>query len=151
MLKLPHDYIRGLVDGEGTFTFSTTSHKNLDGKITKLKVPAFAIRMHERDEELIRAVRNTLGLTNSVYKYDHNQRNKDGYNRGQQAMLIVRETGQLKNIIIPFFYKKPHGNKGKQFFEWLEKMGNIDTTHGSKFLHMLYKKGYFETTLSKYP
>lgn len=143
MLKLPYDYIRGLVEGEGTFTFSTTrSGKLSDGEIKKTKIPAFALKMHERDEELLRAVRNTLGLKNTVYNYY--TPSKDGRPRGRQAMLIVREGPQIKHIIIPFFYKRLYGNKGRQFLEWLEKMGAPDTSPYTKFINRLYKSGWFD-------
>ena len=139
---LSDEYIRGLVEGEGTFTFSTTSTRLKDGTIKKIKVPAFALKMHERDEDLIRSVRNTLGLTNRVYNYYSPSTRKP--NHGRQAMLIVREFPQIKNTIIPFFYNKLHGNKGKQFKEWLEKMGDEGTSEKTKFLYRLYKSGFFD-------
>ena len=55
--------------------------------------------MHERDKKLLEMVRDRLRLKNKVYVYDHQK--KDGSIRGPQAMLIVREVGALKNIIIP--------------------------------------------------
>ncbi len=142
MHGLPYDYIRGLVEGEGTFTFSTSPRKMSDGSIKKVKVPAFALKMHERDEELLRSVRNSLGLDNRVY--NHKTATKDKPNRGRQAMLIVREFPQIYTIIIPFFYKKLYGNKGKQFINWLEKMNDSDTSDMTKFLYRQYKRGYFD-------
>lgn len=133
---------RGLVDGEGTLTFSTRNKKLINGTIVKERVPAFAIKMHERDEELLKSVRDTLGLKNRVYNYKAQLKN--GRLRGRQAMLIVREFPQIKNIIIPFFYKKLHGNKSKQFINWLENMGDNDMGEKTKFLHRLYKSGYFD-------
>lgn len=136
---LPYDYIRGLVEGEGTFTFDTRKQKNG----TKLKVPAFALAMHIRDEDLIEAVRDTLGLKNKIYVYHHQR--KDGYNRGPRAILIVREFSQLKNIIVPFFYKKLKGNKRKQFIEWLEKIGSDpEVSSLFKLIYKLYKTGYYD-------
>src|SRR3989338_7579768 len=138
MFQLPYDYIRGLVDGEGTFTFSTSPKKLKDGTIIKVKVPAFSLRMHNRDEYLIRAVRVTLGLNNSVYTYHYISPDKRGIKRGPQSVLIVREFPQIKEIIIPFFYKRLYGYKGKQFIDWLEKMNDKDTTEWSKFLFRIY-------------
>ena len=37
MFQLPYDYIRGLVDGEGTFTFSTSPKKLKDGFLIAIK------------------------------------------------------------------------------------------------------------------
>lgn len=131
---ISYDYIRGLIEGEGSFTFSSTG---------KRKVPAFAIRMHVRDKKLIEEIKNVLKLKNKIYEYDY-QKN-DGYKRGPQALLVVREFGQLKNIIIPFFYKKLYGNKADQFEQWIEKIGKDPlVSDGFKFLHMLYKSGFYD-------
>ena len=84
-----------------------------------------------------------MGLRNKVYEYNH--QGKDGHKRGPQAMLIVRELGQLKNIIVPFFYKKLKGNKGKQFQEWLEKMGtDVNVSDNFRFINKIYKSGFYD-------
>ncbi len=133
--KLSYEYIRGLVEGEGTFTFST-SHK------LHRKVPAFALRMHVRDKELLEMVRDSMGLKNKIYEY--NRKRDDGIKRGPQAILIVREFGQLKNIIVPFFYKRLKGNKGKQFEQWLEKIGNDpEVPETFKFIYKIYRAGFY--------
>lgn len=144
MQKLPHDYIRGLVEGEGCFTFYPTLEfqKTSDGRTIKLKRPAFVIAMHERDEELLRMLRNTLGVNDSILK--SKPWNKDGIKRGGTARLIVRDIAELRNIVIPFFYNKLYGYKRKQFFEWLEKMNSENTIKESRYLYRLYKKGFFE-------
>jgi len=115
-MKLPYDYIRGLVEGEGSFTFSSNV---AEGR----KCPTFAIAMHIRDKELLESMRDTMGLKNRVYVYGPPVK-KDGYKRGGRAILIVREFGPLKNIIIHFFYNRLKGNKGRQFNSWLEKIGS---------------------------
>ena len=138
--NLSFDYIRGLVDGEGTFTFCTATSWN---KNKKVKVPAFQLRMHIRDKELIEAVRDFLGLKNKVYTYHYP--GKDGAKRGSQAMLIVREFNNLKDIIIPLFYKNLIGHKNEQFIEWLEKIGSDpDVSDGFKSLYRLYKWGVYD-------
>ena len=134
--KLSYEYIRGLTEGEGTFTFST-SHK------LRRKVPAFALRMHVRDKGLLEIVRDSMGLKNKIYEYDYKR--NDGYKRGPQAILIVREFGQLKNIIVPFFYKRLKGNKGKQFNDWLEKIGaDPEVPETFKFIYKIYKAGFYD-------
>lgn len=107
---LSFEYIRGLVEGEECFTFDkrTTKYKN---SIKIEKIPTFVIQMHERDQELLRKLRNTLGLSNSVYILGPYR--KDGINRGRQAKLIIRDYISLKEKVIPLFYKKLHGYKGK--------------------------------------
>lgn len=133
---ISYDYIRGLTDGEGTFTFSPR-------KKSGTKVPAFSIKMHHRDTMLLEAVRDKLGLSNRIYVYD--TKSYDGHNRAPQAMLIVREIGNLKNIIVPFFYKSLVGNKRLQFEEWIEEIGNSpEVPKTYKILHLLYKSGYYD-------
>ncbi len=140
---LSYEYIRGLVEGEGCFTFTTTKRKMSNGTIEKFKIPAFAIAMHERDQELLHIMRDTLGLKNRVYNYK--SFNKDGYKHGRRAFLIVREFGQLKNIIVPFFYKRLKGNKGKQFEQWLENIGNDPAVPETfKFIYKIYRAGFYD-------
>ena len=142
MEKLSYEYIRGLVEGEGCFTFSTIPKRLPDGKIKRVRIPAFSIAMHKRDEDLLRMVRVTLDLQNSIYRNTHT--GKDGTTR-HKVILIVRDFGQLKNIIIPLFYKKLKGNKGKQFMEWLEKIGNDPTVSESyRLLYRLHKCGFYD-------
>ena len=133
---LSYEYIRGLVDGEGSFTFSTN-------KKLGIKVPSFILRMHFRDIDLIRSVRDTLGINNRIYEYHYPQ--KDGYNRGPQAMLIVREFGRLKNVIVPFFYKRLKGHKGIQFEEWLEKIGtDPEVPESYRLIYRMHKTGFYD-------
>lgn len=135
--KLSKEYIRGLVESEGCFTFSTTKQKN-----KKVHIPSFQIRMHIRDKELLEAVRDLIGINNKVYTYYYP--GTDGYKRGAQALLIVREFPNLKNIIIPFFYDSLAGYKGIQFNEWLERIGSDPMVPESfKLLYRLHKSGFY--------
>jgi len=140
MLKreLTNDYIRGLIDGEGSFTFTT--RLNRDG--TKVKIPAFQLKMRIKDKDLVEGVRDYLGLKNKVYVYYHP--GKDGYNRGAIAMLIVRDFGSLKNIIIPFFYGRLAGYKAMQFDQWLENISEDPMVPESyNLLYRLHKSGFY--------
>jgi len=98
--------------------------------------------MHVRNRDLIKGVRDHLGLKNKIYTYHHP--GKDGYNRAPYVLLIVRDFGSLKNIIIPFFYKKLAGDKGIQFYEWLDKIG-IDpmVPESYKLLYKLHESGFY--------
>jgi len=137
-MKLSYEYIRGLTDGEGTFTFSTNTVKGI-----KRRVPAFCIRMSVRDKELIEGVRDSLNLKNNVYVY--NYQGKDGSVRQSQAMLIVREFSSLRDIVIPLFYKKLKGYKRIQFEEWISNIGNDPFVPKTfKILNSIYKNGYFD-------
>ncbi|MDP1719185.1 MAG: LAGLIDADG family homing endonuclease [bacterium] len=141
-MKLTNEYIRGLVDGEGCFTFTTTKYKKGSAIITK-RIPAFAIAMNERDRGLIEAVRDHFEIKNRVYL--HNPYLGDGYNRGKRSVLIVREFPALKNVIVPFFYKKLKGHKAKQFESWILKIGSDSAVPASfKLIHRLYISGYWD-------
>ncbi|MDP2704301.1 MAG: LAGLIDADG family homing endonuclease [bacterium] len=144
MKTISHEYIRGLVDGEGCFTFFTVPEwkKTENGELVRLKRPVFTIQMNERDEKLLESVNYTLELSGRVYWQEAWR--GDGVNRGPKVSIIVRNVLELRNKIIPIFYGKLHGHKGKQFIKWLEKMGEDDKTRESRYLHMIYKKGFFE-------
>lgn len=131
-MDLTAEYIRGLVAGEGTFSFSPS--KTRGGKV-RLQ-PQFVLKMHVRDKELLRAVRNYWKLEGQVYEYTHGGRH--------YAMLIVRTFGDLKNVIVPFFYKKLRGHKTKQFEEWLEKLGDPRVGPDFRLIYRLYKKGFYD-------
>jgi len=136
--KLTNDYIRGLVEGEGSFTFS--KNKRHDG--TSIRVPSFQIKMHIRDKALLEGMRDHLGLGNQIYIY--NYQGKDGSKRAPTATLIVRDFGSLKNIIIPFFYNKLASNKAVQFKEWLNKIAEDPLVPESyHLLYRLHKSGYY--------
>jgi len=138
-MKISNEYIRGLVDGEGCFTFYT----NTDTDGIKRKIPAFAISMHERDKSLLESVKHSLGLRNKVYIFKSSV--GDGMKRGKKAVLVVRGLGSLKNTIIPLFYKRLVGHKGIQFIGWLEKIGQDPLVPESyKLLYRLYKAGYWD-------
>ena len=142
-ITLSYEYIRGLVEGEGCFTFSTTEYKKADGTITIRKIPAFSIGMHERDRGLLSKVKEALGLRNTVYNYRSS--NADHRARGRKAFLIVRDFGQLKNIIVPLFYKRLKGNKRIQFEEWIEKIGGDPNVPDIfKFIYKIYKAGFYD-------
>lgn len=149
---LSDEYIRGLVEGEGCFTFCTIpDYKNPP---QKLKIPTFVIQMHERDKGLIEAMRNRLCLKqNRIYVYkmgwllthNYDMSKTREYKRGNSARVVIRDLGSLKNRVIPMFYKRLHGYKGAQFAEWLEKIGANDTVpERYKLLHRLYKSGFWD-------
>lgn len=138
-MEISYEYIRGLIDGEGCFTFCSAQNPN-GGKI---KIPAFILRMSIRDIGLIEAVRDALDLKNKVHTYSY--QGKDGAKRQPQAVLIVRDFGSLKNTIIPLFLNKLHGYKSLQFIQWIENMESDPLVpRDYKLLAKLYKNGYFE-------
>jgi len=146
-MEISNEYIRGLVEGEGSFTFSTT-RKKVDG--TRYKLPAFVISLHIRDKHLLQMIRDKLGLKSKIYykiPMVNIQNAKTGvkYLSERQAILVVRDFQQLKDIIIPFFYKKLKGYKSEQFTEWIEKIGNdSEISDRFKSLYRLYKWGMYD-------
>ncbi len=140
--QLTYDYIRGLIDGEGCFTFHTASNgRGVSAR--RVKIPAFVLIMHERDTPLIVAIKEFLDIDKGLYHYGPWR--KDGYNRGGTIRLLVRDLGTLKNTIIPLFYNNLVGYKGEQFIAWLNKMGtDPDVSDQYKLLYRLYKHGYFD-------
>lgn len=145
-MKLSYEYIRGLVEGEGCFTFCTVGRSE---ELRKPRIPTFVISMSRRDKDLLLSVKETLSLKNKVYEYKPRIA-KDSYNRQGMAVLMVRDFGQLKNIIVPLFYKKLNGNKRKQFEEWIEEIGTDKNVPGLyKFIYKLCKWGYYDKN-SKY-
>jgi hypothetical protein len=141
---ISYEYIRGLIDGEGCFTFCTSKYTNKNGMVMKRKIPTFSLAMHERDKELITAVRDVMGIKNKLY-LNKNNHHGDNYNHGQLTMLIVREIGNIKNIIVPFFYGRLHGYKAKQFQAWLEKMGtDPEVPNSFRFIYKISKAGFYD-------
>ncbi|MEK7651140.1 MAG: LAGLIDADG family homing endonuclease [Patescibacteria group bacterium] len=140
MELLSDEYIRGLVEGEGCFTFDTRVKRE-----EKLKVPTFIISMHQRDEELLRLMRTSMKLPkiNSNSIYVSGPYRKDGVNRGKMATLIVRDYLSLINVVVPFFYGKLRGYKGVQFQEWIEKIGNTNVPYPYRRIFNLHKQGKF--------
>lgn len=145
---LSYEYIRGLIEGEGTFTFHS-GWKRANGR--KSKIPAFSISMHIRDKELITKIRDGMGLKSKIYfraprENITNTKTKKEYTSERQAILVVRDFIQLKDIIIPFFHRKLRGFKRKQFEEWLERIGSDpDISDKYKSLYRLYKWGMYDT------
>jgi hypothetical protein len=132
--KITAEYIRGLTDGEGCFTFC---------KAGAYYIPTFVISMHERDEKLFIKVADFLNLKSDVHIF--NAYLKDGHKRGRSAKLIVRDTACLVNIIVPLFYKKLLGYKADQFEAWIKKIGS-DTMVPKRYKSMyeLYESGYWD-------
>lgn len=146
-MDISNEYIRGLIEGEGSFTFHVGSKKP-NGR--KYRMPAFIISMHIRDKDLLDKVRQKLGLKIKIYYREpsiniQNAKTQKTYLSGRSAILVVRDFIQLKDIIIPFFYKKLVGYKGVQFIAWLEKIGSDpDVSDRYKSLYRLYKWGMYD-------
>ena len=148
MQEISYEYIRGLVDGEGSFTFCTRPGLlKVGGSTFKPRIPAFILSMNSRDRDLIISIRNKLGLKNRVYTYRSTPLHSfnKSYIRGSKSILIVREFPNLKNVIIPVFYRKLRGYKGIQFKAWLELIGTDPAVPSLyKLLYRLHKSGFYK-------
>ena len=102
--EISFEYIRGLVEGEGCFTFCKSTRIRGGIKIIEL-IPTFALGMSKQDENLMHIISNKLGLKNNVLIFRKAYR-KDGYNRQQTVRITVRHPKELRDIIIPLFNKK---------------------------------------------
>lgn len=111
---LTPEYIRGLFEGEGTF--SVHGHRP-DGE----RLPCVVLKMHYQDKALIEAIRDYFGLRNKVYEYTHQGRHF--------AMLAITDIPTLKNKIVPFFKNQLLGHKGVQFEAWLKAFPHLHGLH----------------------
>lgn len=146
--NISFDYVRGLVEGEGCFTFCLIN-KDKSGNY-KQKIPTFSLQMTDRDSDLINSVRDKIGLKNTVYEYKPRIRS-DGYKRMGMSVLVVRDFGQIKNIVVPLLYKKLIGSKAVQFEEWISIM-ETDPLVSQKFklIGKLYRNGFYDTNFKKF-
>ncbi|HEY4525865.1 MAG TPA: LAGLIDADG family homing endonuclease [Candidatus Paceibacterota bacterium] len=140
--KLSSDYIRGLIEGEGCFTFHTTN-RGMGRSPGKTKLPAFVLAMSTQDNHLVELVKQSLGLKNKVHSYPPRSRS-DGYTRQGMSILVVRDFPQLKNIIVPFFHKSLRGNKAIQFRRWIQQIGSDPSVpEAYKLLELWSRDGGF--------
>ncbi len=133
---LSKEFILGLIQAQGSFTFCSVPAETAAGTI-KMKVPAFILSMTHADQELLVEVGGSLGLKNKVYAYPSKR-------APGSAVLIVRDLGQLKNVIVPLLHRRLMGEKKAQFEEWLSGMGSDpDVPERFRIVPDLAKKGGF--------
>jgi hypothetical protein len=139
IMRITSDYICGLTDGEGCFTFC---------KSNGFKIPTFMISMHYRDEKLLTEVRDFMGLKNTIYILKPYL--SDGYDRKSTARLMVRDFLSLRDKVIPMFHKRLIGYKATQFENWIKLIGSDPLVpERYKLLHRLYGYGYFDKNVSQ--
>ncbi len=99
--------------------------------------------MNIRDRWLLVETAEHLGIRSDIYV--NKPYLKDGYNRGYSAKFVVRSLAEIRDIIIPFFYKKLAGYKGQQFLEWLDEIGkNPEVAERYKVIYEMHKSGYWD-------
>ena len=107
------DFIAGFITDKGYFSWVTY-------KKNKQKVAIFQLQMSYKDKDLIFAIKNSLGLKESIYEYKYQDKNKPLLSR-HYIKLLVRRRETIKKIIIPTFEGRLHGLKQKQFNQWKQE------------------------------
>ena len=123
---LSKDFIAGLIVGEGTFYWTKNGSK---------KTPAFALRMHIRDFDLIVNIKYSLGIKEKVYEYYHNDRH--------YAFLIVRNFESIRTIINDI-YPRLSGYKKLQFIEWFKGFKDENAEERYQVIYNIFKSKFPE-------
>ena len=90
-MKLDAQWITGFVDGEGCFHIGINPHEDM--KVGYQVLPEFTVVQHERDVQLLHAIKAYFGC--GVVRTNH----------GDRMAYRVRGKEQLLRIIVPFFVK----------------------------------------------
>ena len=102
-MKLDAEWITGFVDGEGCFHVGINRHADL--KCGYQILPEFTVVQHERDVELLRAIRDYFGC--GVVRTNH----------GDRWAYRVRSKEHLLRRIVPFFIEHPLKSQKRADFE----------------------------------
>lgn len=107
-------YITGLVDGEGSFTYS----KNTNGKV----YPYFAIKLNIADLPLLEKVREFFGGMGTIYKSPPRtyRLNDSTYTSGAMANLKIFRKDELLKLVWHFLEYPLEGKKAAAFQVWKE-------------------------------
>ena len=92
-MTLNAQWITGFVDGEGCFHVGINKHPEM--KIGHQVLPEFTVVQHKRDVQLLHELKEYFGC--GVVRVNH----------GDRMAYRVRDKGQLKGRIIPFFIEYP--------------------------------------------
>ncbi len=103
-MQLDPNWIAGFVDGEGTFYVGINKHTEMTAWFQVL--PEFRIVQHERDIQLLHAIKKNLWC--GVVCKNHDTRYE----------FRVRKLDHLQGIIIPFF--KKHELHTKKKFDFIK-------------------------------
>lgn len=103
-MKLSLNFIAGLIEGDGSFMWIWQNGKRW--------VPVFQLKMHVKDKKLVTTVRDSLGLNEPVYEYNHGKRH--------YVLLIIRKRKSLEENIFPAFRNRLYGTKRQQFARWAD-------------------------------
>lgn len=104
MLKLESQWIVGFVDGEGCFFVGI--NEQADMKTGFQVLPEFVVTQHERDEQILYALKSFWGF--GVVRKNH----------GDRLCYRVRGFENLQKSIVPFFEK--HSLKTKKKLDFIK-------------------------------
>ena len=110
------EFIAGLLTGIGAFLW--VKQKNSE-------VPVFQLKMQAGDHELLKLIKDKLGIKESIHKYIHQRR--------EYSLLLIRSRRTIENTLIPIFDGRLFGQKATQFELWKKK-------YYEKKLEFVYKK-----------
>jgi hypothetical protein len=102
-MKLDAEWVTGFVDGEGCFHVGINPHADMQCGYQIL--PEFTVVQHERDVELLRAIREFFGC--GVVRTNH----------GDRWAFRVRGRKDLTRHIVPFFVMHPLKSEKRVDFE----------------------------------
>jgi hypothetical protein len=102
-MKLNAEWVTGFVDGEGCFHVGINEHSDMKTGFQVL--PEFTVVQHERDVQLLHALKAFFGC--GVVRSNH----------GDRMAFRVRGKEHLLNHVVPFFVKHPLKSKKRVDFE----------------------------------
>ena len=102
-MNLSAEWITGFVDGEGCFHVGVARHPDMSTGFQVL--PEFTIVQHERDVQLLHAIKAYFGV--GVVRKNH----------GDRMAYRVRDRRHLTERIVPFFEEHPLRSRKRIDFE----------------------------------
>lgn len=95
-----HDYIVGLIDGEGSFTvYIRNPHISKNIKRRAKAEPRFYVKLIEKDKKILYKLKEFFGCGNVYFQKDTRKNHQNCYR------YEVANRDDLKTVIIPFFRK----------------------------------------------
>jgi hypothetical protein len=102
-MKLDAQWVTGFVDGEGCFFVGINEHSDMKTGVQVL--PEFTVVQHERDVQLLFALKEFFGC--GVVRTNH----------GDRMAFRVRGKEHLLQRVVPFFVEHPLKSKKRVDFE----------------------------------
>ena len=102
-MKLDAQWVTGFVDGEGCFFVGINEHSDMKTGVQVL--PEFTVVQHERDAQLLFALKEFFGC--GVVRSNH----------GDRMAFRVRGKEHLLQRVVPFFVEHPLKSKKRVDFE----------------------------------